>query len=91
MTMSLDPSLLIGFTIMGLLGGLAYILFEARKWKNLRSFDSIRRLALGAIMGLVYYFMHSDWNYPNAVSSFIYGLAATFIIESTIERYKKGK
>jgi hypothetical protein len=87
--MVIDWYLLVCFVIMGFLGAATIVLFEAKKKTDLYSFDSLRHLALGLIMGCLYYFLHSDWNFPNAVSSFVYGLAATYIVESIIERVKR--
>ncbi len=79
-----EIGLLLSFSAMGLLGGFTYVMFAAEKRQDLYAFDACRRYILGTIMGAVYHFMHSDWNYPNAVSSFVYGLAATFIIENIL-------
>lgn len=80
---------MLNFVLMGLLGGLTYVLFSAEERRDLYSFDAFRRYALGLIMGYIYSYMHSDWNYPNAVTSFVYGLSATFIIENILERVKR--
>ena len=83
--------LILGFTTMGLLGGITYVLFSARNRADLFSFEAYRRYGLGIIMGCLYHFLHSDWNFPNAVSSFIYGLGATFIIENILDRIRRGE
>jgi len=79
------------FTLMGLLGGSTYVLFSARERADLFSFGAYRRYGLGIAMGCLYHFLHSDWNFPNAASSFIYGLGATFIIENIIDRIRRGE
>lgn len=83
--------LILKFMCMGLLGGITYVLFSARNRTDLFSFEAYRRYGLGIIMGCLYYFMYSDWNYPNAVTSFIYGLGATFIIENILDRIRRGE
>ena len=79
---------ILNFIIMGLLGGIAYVFLTAKEWSELYSFGAFRRYTLGLIMGYLYNYLHSDWNFPNATTSFAYGLCATFILEAIIEKVK---
>jgi len=77
------------FTVLGLLGGLAYCFIWAEKWADLRSFKYSRRIVLGAIIGLLYSFLHSDYGYPDFVMSFVAGYMGTDFIMGLIDRLKK--
>lgn len=90
MVNGVEVGLILQFTIMGMLGGITYVLFSAKKRDDLFSFEAFRRYGLGIIMGCLYHFLHSDWNFPNAATSFFYGLGATFIIENILDRIRRG-
>lgn len=76
------------FTFMGLLGGVAYVLIHAKKWADLARFQSCRRYLLGAITGLLYWNLYSSWSWPDIVMSFVTGYMGTSFIETLIERFK---
>jgi hypothetical protein len=76
------------FTIAGLLGGLASALIWAKSWQDLKAFDFFRAVALGAIGGYVFYLMHSEWNIPNGVVSFVFGYSFKDFVEALVERVK---
>jgi len=76
------------FILMGFLGGLTYILVWAKKWGDLKKFTVFRRLLLGAIIGYVYSFLYSDWDFPNAVMSFVCGYMGTDFVEALVKRLK---
>lgn len=78
----------LNFVFMGFLGGLAYVLINSKKWKDLKEFKSFRRYLLGAITGFLYYNLYSSWNWPNIIMSFVTGYMGTTFIESLIERLK---
>lgn len=76
------------FIVMGLLGGLAYVLVWAKGWDDLKSFHAVRRLILGAVIGYVYNFLYSDWSFPNMVMSFVAGYMGTDFIEAIVKKFK---
>jgi len=76
------------FTFMGLLGGVAYVLIHAKRWRDLTKFQAARRYLLGAITGFLYWNLHSTWNWPNIVMAFVTGYMGTTFIETLIERFK---
>jgi len=76
------------YTCMGFFGGLVHSLLIARTYREFRSFKSLKLLVIGAVVGFVYYFLHSDWTYPNTVMSFVSGYAGPAFIESLIARVR---
>ena len=77
------------FVLMGFLGGVAHALISAKKWTELKKFPLVRMVILGAITGVVYYYCHSDWGFPNAVMSFVSGYAGVSFIEQLISKFPK--
>ena len=72
------------FTVMGLLGAVAYILVNSDECKDLTQFDSYKRLALGAISGFIYNILYSDYSFPNSIMCFVSGyMGTTFIVALT--------
>jgi len=80
---------LLYFSAMGFLGGLAYVLLMSEKWEDLKKFKMIRRLIIGAIAGIVYFFLWSDYNFPNTIMSFISGYFGCDFIETLVSRFKQ--
>lgn len=76
------------FVLHGLLGGFTAVLLKAYSWRYLRTWSAIRGYVLGAIAGYVYWWMHSEYNLPNAVVTFIVGYFAKDFIESLTEKVK---
>jgi len=85
--MSMDVT----FTLMGLIGGVAYTLAWAKSYADLRKYESVKALALGAISGFLYGFLHSEMSFPNSVMAFVAGYAGTDFITSMAERFKPKK
>lgn len=87
----MEMASILWFVMMGLLGGLAHALVEAKKWSDLKKFRFWKRIALGAVIGLVYNFLYSDWDFPNSVMSFVSGYAGASFIESLTTRLRQKK
>jgi len=77
------------FTVLGLLGGCAWVLNWAKGWEELKSFEATRRIILGGIIGFLYNFLHSDYSFPNSVMAFVAGYMGTDFIAGLLERFKK--
>jgi len=75
--------------VLGLLGGSANVLLWAQGWNDLKTFKSARQVIIGAIVGYVYSFLHSDYGFPNYVMSFVAGYMGTDFLQGIIERFKK--
>jgi len=75
--------------VLGLLGGSANVLLWAQGWSDLKAFKSARQIIIGAIVGYVYSFLHSDYGFPNYVMSFVAGYMGTDFLQGIIERFKK--
>jgi len=80
--------ILLTFTVLGLLGGLAMALLIAKTWREFASYATVRRVAIGAIVGFLYYFLWSEWTYPNCVMAFISGMWGVDFLERLRERFR---
>jgi len=78
------------FIVLGLLGGFANVLLWSKGWKDFTSLESCRYLVLGAIIGYLYTYLHSDYNFPNFVMTFVAGYMGPDFIQGILERFKKG-
>lgn len=76
------------FAALGFLGALAYVFFWSKRVQDLYSFESIRHLVIGAIVGYVYSLLHSEYNFPNSVMAFVAGWMGVDFISSLIEKLK---
>jgi len=76
-----------GFIVSGLLGGLLYVLMWTKTTKELKDYNNIKRVFMGAIVGYVYFFLHSDYNFPNGVMAFVAGYMGTDFIEALMEKF----
>jgi len=76
------------FAFMGFLGGLAHSFLVCKSWREFRSFKSVRLIVIGVIVGVVYFFCYSEYNFPNGVMAFISGYAGPSFIESLVLRVK---
>jgi len=82
--MSLDPH----FIAMGIIGAVLYVLIWSRSWQDLKQYEVVRHLAVGAIVGYVYGILHSDYNFPNAIMSIVAGYFGPDFIQALMERLK---
>ena len=80
---------IVGFIISGALGALLYLLCWTKSTSELKDYNNYKRLFIGALIGYLYFFLHSDYNFPNGVMSFVAGYMGTDFIESFVSRFKK--
>jgi len=77
------------FTILGLLGGLTHAVMVTREWVDFKKFRVWKLIIIGAIVGFVYYFAYTDWNYPNSVMCFVAGYMGSSFIQNLVSRVKR--
>lgn len=76
------------YTLMGLLGGLTYVLIKARTWEDVVRFRYAKRILLGAIIGLVYFQLHSEYSFPNTIMAWVAGYMGSDAVIALIDRFK---
>jgi len=77
------------FIFMGFLGAVLYVLIWARSAKDLKSFESFRTLAVGAIVGYIYGLLHFNYSFPDLIMASVAGYFGVDFIEGVFERLRK--
>jgi len=81
--------LIISFTILGALGGLLRILIHTDSLKEALQYANSKWVIVGAISGLAYYFLYSDYNFPNHFMALVAGYSGADFIVAAAERSKR--
>jgi len=74
---------------LGTAGGIAHVFIDAKSWGDVKKFSSVRQIVIGAIVGGLYTFLHSDYGFPNFVMTFISGYAGIDFLEGIIDKFRK--
>ena len=77
------------FILHGFIGAVIAVLVKAYSWRYLKSWSAVRYYVLGALSGYVYYWLHSEYSFPNAVMSIVAGYFASDFLESFLQQVKK--
>lgn len=80
---------LVHFILMAMLGAFTAELVWAKGWKDLKSFECVRHVMVGAIVGFVYYFLHVQHGYPDMVVSYAMGWFGKDAIEGIVEKFRQ--
>jgi hypothetical protein len=74
--------LLIHFMILGALGGALKVLLHTASISEAIQYDNYKWVMIGGIAGLAYYFLYSDYNFPNSFMALIAGYTGVDFIEA---------
>jgi hypothetical protein len=77
------------FIVLGAIGGLAYILVNTNSLEEALQYKYLKHIVLGGIAGLIYYFLHSEYNFPNGMMAIITGYASADFIPALARRLVK--
>jgi hypothetical protein len=81
--------LIINFIILGALGGVLHVLVHTSSLREAIQYDNSKMVLIGAISGLAYYFLYSDYGFPNHFMALIAGYAGADFIIAAAEKLKK--
>jgi hypothetical protein len=73
---------------MSILGAFTNVLLWIKSWREITSFEAMRTLILGIIVGILWYFMRVEHNLPDSVVSFVVGYSAKDILDAIVEKLK---
>jgi len=73
------------------LGALANVVAWAKTPKEIVSFEGVKSILLGLLVGIPWYFMRVEHGVPDSVVSFVVGYCAKDVIEALAERFKPFK
>ena len=79
------------FILVGTLGGASYVVMSSEGWEDFKEFSSQKRIILGAVIGLLYCWLHSDYNWPNNIMVWVAGYAGPSFIDGLLTKYKQLK
>ena len=79
------------FTINGLLGGVLNVLISAESLSQLKRFRSWKLIVIGAIVGYFYCLLHSEYNFPNGVMSFVAGYFGQDFVARVLGIVRRGR
>jgi hypothetical protein len=80
-----DPLL---FALHGLLGAFLATLMWAKGYRDLASWDAARNYLVGLATGYIYYLLHNEYSFPNAVMAIVAGYFGKDFIEAVFERLR---
>jgi len=75
------------YVLMGLLGGLGYVVFYSVTEKH----KIFRHLFLAGMSGYIYFFLHSEYAFPDTVMAIVVGWFAPDFIQAVMDKYRKLK
>jgi hypothetical protein len=81
--------LLINFIVLGALGGVLHVLVHTSSLKEALQYNSSKWVIIGAISGLAYYFLYSDYGFPNHFMAIVVGYTGADFIVAAAARLNK--
>lgn len=82
---------MLAFVVLGVIGACACALRSSSSYEELGTYANIQRVLMGAIAGFIYYFLWSDYDFPNTVMCIAAGYTGTDIIDGIVEKYRAQK
>ena len=73
-------------TVIASIGGIGHAVAWSKSLKDLKKWEAVKRMILGAVAGFLYGLMRVEYGAPDGVVSFISGWFGVDFIESVIAR-----
>jgi len=73
------------FAINGMIGAFLYIVF----WRIREPYEVVRHCIVGAIVGYVFFFVHTEYGVPNLLVTIFLGYSGIDIVEAWFEKIRK--
>ena len=77
------------FFLLGVLGGAAHALMDAKGWEELTKFECIKSIILGGFTSGIYYFVCQQYNLPEQFMAIVAGYTGTDFLTSLIVKVQK--
>jgi len=81
--------LLISFIVLGALGGLLRVLLHTESLSEALTYANSKWVLVGAITGLAYFYLYTDYSFPNHLMALIAGYSGADFIEAGSRRFSK--
>jgi len=75
------------FVINGVIGALLNVLMWAKSCQELKGFEAIKTIIIGALVGYLYYFAHQEHGLPDGMMSILVGYAGKDFVEWALEKF----
>jgi len=85
-----DSSLLI-FVVNAIIGAFLNVLMWAKSWQEVRGFEAIKTVLIGAIAGYLYWFGHAEHGLPDGMMAIVVGYAGKDFVEWALEKFAPWK
>jgi hypothetical protein len=79
----------VAFTILGALGGVLHVLVHTSSLKEALQYNNSKWVLIGAISGLAYYFLHTDYSFPNHFMAIVVGYSGADFIVAAVARVRR--
>jgi flagellar biosynthesis protein FliR len=73
---------LIAFILLGALGGVLRVLLHTASISEAIQYANSKWVLVGGIVGLAYYFLYTDYNFPNSLMALIAGYSGADLIDT---------
>jgi uncharacterized membrane protein YeaQ/YmgE (transglycosylase-associated protein family) len=77
------------FIGMGAIGAFLAILVWAKEAKELYSFDALKSLCIGAIVGYLYSLLYENYSFPDLIMACVAGYFGKDFVEAFFEKLKQ--
>jgi len=77
------------FIFHGLLGAVLAELLKAKAPKTLVKWSAAKHYFIGIISGYIYWWLHSEYNFPNAFMAIVFGYFSKDLLEKIFEMFRK--
>jgi uncharacterized YccA/Bax inhibitor family protein len=74
------------FTILGALGGVLHVLIHTSSLKEAIQYANLKWVLIGAISGLAYYYLHTDYGFPDHFMAIVVGYSGADFIPTLARR-----
>lgn len=80
---------ILNFVVMGFCGGLAYAFLKAERWSDFKIYKTWRHPLIGLIVGYLYFFLFTDWGFPDMIMCFIAGYTGPSFLQGIVEKIRR--
>ena len=80
---------MVTFVVLGAIGGLLRLLLHTETLIEALTYANTKWVVIGAISGLSYYFLYSDYGFPNSFMAIVVGYTGADIIEVGSKKFSK--
>ena len=81
--------LLMNFIVLGALGGVLRVLLHTESLSEALTYANSKWVFVGAISGLAYYFLYTDYGFPNSFMAIVVGYTGADFIEAGSRRFSR--